>query len=71
VPFTPFDPATRELLHRVYDAAWQDLETAGRVAVSVSHQAAMKARLTSALLAAANSGERDFGRLKVLALEGI
>jgi hypothetical protein len=39
--------------------------------VSLPHQAATKARLTSQLLTAANSGERDFDRLKALGLEGI
>ena len=71
MPFTQFDPATTNLLYRVYDAAWLTLGTAGNAAVSLPQRAATKEHLTRQLRAAANSGERDFERLKAWALKGI
>ena len=71
MPFTQFDLATTNLLYRVYDAAWLTLGTTGSAAVSLPQRAATKEQLTCQLLAAANSGERDFERLKAWALRGI
>jgi hypothetical protein len=68
VPFSTFDQATNDLLCRVYDAVWQELEAAGSLAVTLPLKAEAKARLTRRLIAAANSGERDFEELKAFGL---
>ena len=68
VPFSTFDQATADLLGRVYDAVWQELEAAGSLAVTLPLKDRAKARLTRRLIAAANSGERDFEQLKAFGL---
>jgi hypothetical protein len=70
VPYAKFDPATKDLLCRVHHAALLELETADRLAVAQT-RAQHTAQLTRQLLAAADRGERDFERLKALALKGI
>ena len=68
VPFSTFDQATADLLCRVYDAVWQELEAAGSLAVTLPLKTKARARLTRRLIAAANSGERDFEQLKAFGL---
>jgi hypothetical protein len=73
--FSQFDPTTKALLDRAYDAAWRELVAAGALEVplplKVETRAQYRSHLTRRLLAAAHGGERDFERLKALALEGI
>jgi hypothetical protein len=69
MPFSLHDPVTAQLLYRVFDAAMLDL--AGSLALSAAHKSKTIAQITKQLLAAADTGERDPERLKLLALEGI
>jgi hypothetical protein len=69
VTFSSFDAVTVQLLYRVFDAAMLDLE--GSLALSAVRKSATIARITRQLLAAADTGEREAARLKVLALDGI
>lgn len=68
--YSKFDPAIQDLLCRVHHDALLDLETASRLA-GVEIKAQHVARLTRQLLAAADRGERDFERLKLLALQRV
>jgi hypothetical protein len=61
VPFSQYDAVTTELLYQVYDAAWLKVQTTG----------AASAQTKSQLVAAADTGERDFDLLKALAFKGI
>jgi hypothetical protein len=68
--FSQFDPATQDLLCRVHHAASLELEAADSL-VGAEIRDERGSRLTRQLLAAANTGEQDFERLKACALEGI
>ena len=70
MPYSKFDPATKDLLGRVHHEALLELETADRLA-GAETRAQHVARLTRQLLAAADRGERDFERLKVLTLQRV
>jgi hypothetical protein len=70
VPYSKFDSATRELLCRVHHAASLQLEPLDNF-VGAETRALHIAQLTRQLLAAVDSGERDFQRLMALALKGI
>jgi hypothetical protein len=70
VPYSKFDPVTKDLLCRVHHEVLLELETVERF-LGAEIRAQHTAQLTRKLLAAADRGERDFERLKVLALEGI
>lgn len=65
------DPISRDLLFQVYAAAWRELALAGRVPPSERARNHARQRLTCQLAAAADSGERDFERLKAKAIDGI
>ena len=71
--FSQFDPATKALLDRAYDAAWRELEAAGTLevppALKAEIRAQHRAQLTRQLLDAVHRGERDFERLKAFALD--
>ena len=69
MPFSLHDPVTAQLLYRVFDAAMLDLD--GSLALSTSRKSTTIAQITKQLLAAADTGEREPERLKLLALEGI
>jgi hypothetical protein len=69
MPFSLHDPVTAQLLYRVFDAAILDLD--GSLALSVARKSTTIAQITKQLLAAADIGEREPARLKLLALEGI
>ena len=69
MPFSLHDPVTAQLLYRVFDAAILDLD--GSLALSVARKSTTIAQITKQLLAAADAGEREPERLKLLALEGI
>jgi hypothetical protein len=70
VPYSKFDPATKNLLCRVHHAASLELEPVD-ILVEAETRALHIAQLTRQLLAAADRGEREFERLKALALKGI
>ena len=67
--FSSFDPVTKELLFGVYEAAWRLLSTTGRLPASEPARVRARQQLTRQLVAAADSGERDFERLKAKAIE--
>jgi hypothetical protein len=67
MPFSLHDPATAQLLYRVFDAAMLDLD--GSPALSAARKSTTIAQITKQLLAAADAGERDPEQLKLLALE--
>jgi hypothetical protein len=69
MPFSLHDPVTAQLLYRVFDAAMLDLD--GSPALSAGRKSTTIAQITKQLLAAADTGERDPERLKLLALEGV
>jgi hypothetical protein len=69
MPFSLHDPVTAQLLYRVFDAAMLDLD--GSPALSAARKSTTIAQITKQLLAAADTGERDPERLKLLALEGV
>ena len=69
MPYSLHDPVTAQLLYRVFDAAILDLD--GSPALSVARKSTTIAQITKQLLAAADTGEREPQRLKLLALEGI
>ena len=69
MPFSLYDPVTAQLLYRVFDAAILDLD--GSLALSAARKSTTIAQITKQLLAAADTGEREPERLKLLALEGI
>jgi hypothetical protein len=68
-PAVGFDPDTLRVLLRVYDEAWIDiLRMIGAKPVDAT---ALRAALATRIMAAANSGERDPKRLKLIALRAI
>ena len=69
MPFSLHDPVTAQMLYRVFDEAILDLY--GSPALLVSRKSTTIAQITKQLLAAADTGEREPERLKLLALEGI
>ncbi len=69
MPFSLHDPVTAQLLYRVFDSAILDLD--GSLALAVARKSTTIAQITKQLLAAADTGEREPERLKLLALEGI
>jgi hypothetical protein len=69
MPYSLHNPVTAQLLYRVFDAAILDLD--GSLALSVARKSTTIAQITKQLLAAADIGEREPERLKLLALEGI
>jgi len=69
MPFSLHDPVTAQLLYRVFDAVILDLD--GSLALSPARKPTTIAQITQQLLAAADTGEREPERLKLLALEGI
>jgi hypothetical protein len=69
VPTTSYDPETVGLLMRVFNEAWADI-----LAIIVAPPLdpnAMSSALAKRLLAAANEGERDPARLKLIAMGAI
>jgi len=68
-PCSLHNPVIAQQLYRVFDAAILDLD--GSLALSATCKSTTVAQVTKQLLAAADTGEREPGRLKLLALEGI
>jgi hypothetical protein len=69
IPAASYDRDTFGVLTRAFDQAWTDLQAlvgAKPVAADV-----LRARLASRIMAAAEKGERDPARLKLIALGAI
>jgi hypothetical protein len=65
-----FDPETVKLIACAYETAWREIEAAGKP-VSLATRNETSTALTQHLLAAAEAGERDPAKLKLLALEAM
>jgi hypothetical protein len=63
-----FDPETVNLIATVYHAAWQELEAAAAKPMSPSQKTQASTALTEHIMAAAETGERNPDRLKLMAL---
>jgi hypothetical protein len=68
-PAAAYDPDTLRVLLRVYDEAWIDIR--GMLGTTPVDATALRAALATRIMAAANSGERDPKRLKLIALRAI
>lgn len=66
---TSYDPETLSVLLRVYDEAW--VEILGILGAKPVDAATLRSDLAMRIMAAANSGERDPKRLKLIALRAI
>jgi hypothetical protein len=66
---TSYDPETLSVLLRVYDEAW--IEILGMLGAKPVDAAALRSALAARIMAAANSGERDPKRLKLIALRAV
>jgi hypothetical protein len=66
-----YDSETDDVLYNVFDTTWADLHAAHSQAVSVTNMTKTRIAITTNLLAAAASGERDVATLKLIALNGI
>jgi hypothetical protein len=66
---TSYDPETLSVLLRVYDEAW--VEILGILGAKPVDAAALRSDLATRIMAAANSGERDPKRLKLIALRAV
>jgi hypothetical protein len=71
MPSRAFDPETVKLIGTAYDAAWREIEAAAAQPLSAAQKAKASAELTKHLLAAADKGERDPAKLKLLSLEAM
>ena len=60
-----YDPQTLQLLFRVFEAMWQDVDTSK---MPLLEQAALRARMKRHLLEAVETGETDPDRLRRVAL---
>lgn len=65
-----FDPETVKLIACAYETAWREIEAAGKP-MSLATRNETSTALTQHLLAAAEAGERDPAKLKLLALEAM
>jgi hypothetical protein len=65
-PDTAYDSATLKLLTRAFDEAWAEVLLA--LAVKPRYADLLRARLAQRIMNAANGGERDPKRLKLIAL---
>jgi hypothetical protein len=63
---TSYDPETLRVLLRAYDEAWTDIQ--GMLGPTPLDAAALRSSLAKRITAAADKGERDPRRLKLLAL---
>jgi hypothetical protein len=75
VPFSPyrssFDPETLAVLQGAFDAAWQELQTAGSIFAQDAYGESAREMLAKKIVAAAKSGERDPEKLRLAALHGL
>src|SRR5438552_19037399 len=68
-PAAGYNPDTLRVLLRVYDEAWIDIR--GMLGATPVDATALRAALARRIMAAANSGERDPKRSKLLAVRAI
>jgi hypothetical protein len=66
-----FDPETVKLIACAYETAWREIEAAAGKPMSLATRNETSTALTQQLLAAAEAGERDPAKLKLLALEAM
>ena len=66
---TTYDPETQRVLLRAYDEAWIDIR--GMLGAAPLDAAGWRYELAKRLTAAADNGERDPRRLKLIALRAI
>ena len=65
-PDSSYDPDTLALLTRAFDDAWKDVQSA--LVIKPLAADVLRTRLAKRILLAANDGERDPVRLKLIAL---
>jgi hypothetical protein len=63
---TSYDPQTLDVLTRAFDDAWVDVQ--GMLGQRLLDPIALRSLLAKRILAAADAGERDPRRLKLLAM---
>lgn len=63
-----FEPSVLHTLVEVFESAWQSLESEGRV--PAGSERAVRDLLAKRIIACAQTGEKDFNRLKAYALGG-
>lgn len=68
-PATSYDPETLGVLARAFDDAWADLQAL--VGPKPVGSTVLRERLARRIMAAADDGERDPARLKMIALGAI
>jgi hypothetical protein len=68
-PATAYDPETLSVLNRVFDEAWMDIQAL--LGAAPLDTTAMQTALAKRIMAAANDGERDPARLKLIALGAV
>ena len=68
-PAASFDSDTLKLLVRAFDEAW--IETQVLLGTKPLDPITIRSTLAKRIMAAANSGERDLKRLKLIALRAI
>jgi hypothetical protein len=66
-PDTSYDPDTLALLTLALDDAWKDVQSA--LVVKPLAADVLRRRLAKRIMSAANDGERDPARLKLIALD--
>jgi len=66
IPAASYDPETLRVLSRALDEAWKDVQSA--LGVKPLEPELLKTRLARRIMDAADKGERDPKRLKLIAL---
>jgi len=69
IPASSYDPDTLKLLCAALDDAW--LASKSILGASVLDPVSLRSELAKRIIAAANAGERDPARLKLIALNAI
>jgi len=69
IPAASYDPETLKVLTRAFDEAWIDVQVA--LGVKPVEPELLKTKLARRIMAAADKGERDPRRLKLIALQAI
>jgi len=73
MPFSDasYDPETLALLEQAFEAAWLEVQANNAAGHSETDLVTTRKMMALAIMAAANSGERDLERLKGLALRAV
>jgi hypothetical protein len=64
-----YDPVTLRILTHAFDEAWKDIQSA--LGVKPLEPDLLKTTLARRIMAAADKGERDPNRLKLIALQAV